>query len=169
MQPDESKRTAPGASDSIDLVTQTRSLRRKVIFWRRTAWLLFGGLGILAIIFWQRGEQHRRECRQSLAHYYRESQKLKLRTQPVELLEGEWRSMKCPPEMLSPYHYNLISRNWRTEPAEGEKIPLAVCRESHSLVFIQGRHVLFDDGHIEWRSESHMGDIVRAAERDDGK
>ena len=168
MQTDNSipARTGPKA-DSIDLVTQTRSLRRKVIFWRRTAWLLLGGLGIIAIILWQRGERHQRTCKLSLEHYYREAANLDLQAQPIGLMEAEWRTMKVPREMLSPYHYNLIALNWRTTPPAGEKLPLAVCRESHALIFDHGRHVLFSGGFVEWCSDDSLAEIVRAAESDD--
>ena len=170
MQESDAK-PGPGGQtpDSIDLVAQTRSLRRKMIFWRRIAWLLLGGIGIFALILWQRGELHRRACRTALAYYYAEAEKINLGSLPLETIETDWRALKAPPELMSPHHYNLIARNWRTQPAAGEKLPLAVCRDAHAVLFWQDRHVLYSGGGIEWISESRVHEIVQAALRDDGR
>jgi hypothetical protein len=158
-------------SDSMDLVTEARSLRRRLVFWRRTAWLALGIAGIVLLLMWQRGQQHQRSCRQSLEGHFREAQRRDLKRFPPELLEQEWRQM--PPtggEVLSAHHYNLIVRNWHTTPVPGEPLPMVVCDAPHAAIPFGRRNVLFYDGQtvtVQWLTESAAEPIIQAALRDD--
>lgn len=158
-------------TDSMDLVSQARSLRRKMVFWRRTAWLALGMAGIVLIILWQRGQQHRHVCEQSLRAYFREAQRLDLAKHPPELLEEEWRRINPPGgEMISAHHYNLIVRNWHTKPVAGELLPMAVCGESHASIPRACRNVLMYDGQqvkVFWMAHASLNEIIKSAERDD--
>lgn len=158
-------------SDSMDLVSQARSLRRKLVFWRRTAWLALGMAGIVLIILWQRGQQHRHACEQSIRAYFREAQRLDLTKHPPELLEEEWRRITPPGgEMISAHHYNLIVRNWHTTSVAGELLPMVVCGMPHASLPRACRNVLMYDGQqmkVYWMADASLNEIVKSAERDD--
>ncbi len=158
-------------SDSMDLVSQARSLRRKLVFWRRTAWLALGMACIVLIILWQRGQQHRHACEQSLRGYFREAMRRDLARQPREVLEEEWNRIAPPGgEMISAHHYNLIVRNWHTTPVAGELLPMAVCNVPHASIPRACRNVLMYDGQqvkVFWMADASLGEIIKSAERDD--
>lgn len=167
--------TTPGqpkpavGGDSMDLVTQTRQLRRKVTFWRRAAWLILGAAAVFVVVFWNRGETRRRECRESLGLYAEIAAEVHLSEQHVDILEAQWNEFEPPLRGSSPMHYDLIARNWMAAPKPGESIPLAVCRDRHITTFSIGRHVLMktEKGHrIVWLDEDAAEPIVEDARRD---
>lgn len=156
-------------NDSMDLVAQTRSLQKKVTFWRRLAWLLFGGVVVFGTIFYSRGETRRRECRESLQFYSQLAQKHNLAEQHPEILEQQWNQFEQAPTGTSPLHYDLIVRNWTQVPKDGESIPLAVCRDRHLTSFAIGRHVLMNttDGYrVVWISEDQAKPLLLQASQD---
>lgn len=158
-------------SDSMDMVSQARSLRRKVVFWRRMAWLALSMAGIVLIILWQRGQQHQHVCEQSMRAYFREALRRDLAKLPRELLEEEWRRLPPPGgEMITAQHYNLIVRNWHTTPIAGEPVPMAVCATPHASIPRACRNVLMYDGQqvkVFWMADASLNEIVKSAERDD--
>jgi len=152
-----------------DLVVETRMLRRKLNFWQRTVWLLLGAVVILGTVVWQRGELRRRECFQSLEYFAKLAHDNQLGRQDPAILEQQWQALEPGMAKLSPIHYDLIVQNWLATPKADEKLPLAVCRESHFLMLSRGRHVLFRDvmgEHIEWDPEDAAADIVAKALKD---
>jgi hypothetical protein len=152
-----------------DLVVETQMLRRKLNFWQRTVWLLVGAVVILGTVVWQRGELRRRECLQALQYYAEQARRDRLGRQDPAILEQQWQSLNPGPAKLSPIHYDLIVQNWLATPKADEKLPLAVCRESHFLMLSRGRHVLFRDPKgepVEWMSEDAAMDIVAQALKD---
>ena len=159
----------PLDADSMDLVAQTRHLRRKVTFWRRMAWMIFGAAAVFGIVFWNRGETRRRECRDTLEHYAEFAAQAKLGNQRPELLELQWNQFEQPVPGSSPVHYDLILHKWSAVPVPGEKIPLAVCRDRHITTLSIGRHVLMntDKGYrVVWMNEAEAETILRDARRD---
>lgn len=155
--------------DSMDLVAQTRALRRKVTFWRRTAWLVIGGAIVFGAVFYSRGETRRRECRESLDHYARMATRFNLAEQHPDILEQQWDEFEQLAGGTSPQHYDLIVRNWAKLPKAREQIPLAVCRDRHVTSVAIGRHVLMKtaDGHkLVWMAEEDASNIVREARGD---
>lgn len=161
-------RAPEGAMD--DLRNETRVLRRRVNFWQRTAWLLLGTLVIFATVIWQRGELRRRECAYALLDYGETALKRQLGSTSSEMLEAQWQALEPVNAKISPSHYDLIARNWQLTPKPGELIPLAVCREPHSLATSRGRHVLLRGVkpplQVEWRSEESVEPLVREAAAD---
>lgn len=156
-------------ADSRDLIAQTRALRRKVTFWRRTAWLLLGGAIVFGAVFYSRGETRRRECRESLEHYAKMATRFKLAEQHPDILEQQWDEFEQLAGGTSPQHYDLIVRNWAKLPKAGEQIPLAVCRDRHVTSVAIGRHVLMNtvEGHeLVWTAEEDAVNIVREARGD---
>jgi len=152
-----------------DLLNETRTLQRRVNFWQRTAWLLLGGVVIVGTIIWQRGELRRRECYQSLDYYAGLARRAQLGRQHPEILEQQWQSFDKGMVKLTAIHYDLIVQNWLATPKPGERLPLAVCRESHFLTLSLGRYVLFhgeDGDRIEWRSEEKAQELVGEAAKD---
>ena len=160
----------PRVPDTMDLVAQTRSLRRKLTFWRRAAWLILGGGAIFAAVVWNRGESHQRVCYAALDHYARLAIKSKLEDQRPEILEQQWQILDQGDTRISAIHYNLIVKNWLSTPKPGESLNLAVCREPHVTLLSQMRHLLrrTDAGiSIEWISDEAAAPIVAEALRDD--
>ena len=156
--------------DTMDLVAQTRSLRRKLTFWRRTVWMILGAGAIFAAILWNRGETHRRACHAAFDYYARLAIKSRLVGQQPEILEQQWQILDPGETRISAVHYNLIVRNWLAAPKVGESLDLAVCREPHFTLFSQMRHVLrrTDAGiNIEWIRDEAAAAIVAEALRDD--
>ena len=100
----------------MDLVAQTRSLRRKLVFWRRVAWLLLGGIVMVAAVVWNRGESHRRVCYQALETLDKLARDTKLSEQRPEILEEQWRSFDSGSTAIPSYHYDLIVHNWQANP-----------------------------------------------------
>lgn len=169
MDPTAGKGALPNDSDSMDLVSQTRSLRRKVTFWRRAAWMILGAAAVFLIVFWNRGETRRRECRASLQHYLELAHSAKLATQRADLIELHWNQFEPPTVGLSPMHFDLIVRNWGTLPKAGERIPLAICRDRHITTLSIGRHLLYATEKglaITWLDEEAAQEYVEDARRD---
>ncbi len=159
----------PAAADGLDLAAETQALRRKVTFWRRSAWLVLGGAALVGFIAWHRGEIRRRECFAALTHFAEVARDSKLSEQHPEILESFWQSFDPAPNGNSAMHYDLIVRNWAATPRPGDSLPLAVCRERHLSTTAKGRHVLMKtaDGYeIVWKSEDEVGEIVAEARRD---
>lgn len=155
--------------DADELLAETRSLRRRVEFWQRIVWLILGACVILTTVIWQRGELRSRECFQALLYYSGQARRLHLADQHPAIFEQQWQSLEAGPVKITPIHYDLIVENWKITPKPGEILPLAVCRDSHLLLFTQGRHVLLRDEngmHIEWRSEPDVRPIVDLAAKD---
>ena len=160
-------RMPDGAVD--DLLQETRVLKRRVNFWQRTAWLLLGALVIFGTVIWQRGELRRRECSYALHDYGETALKRSLGASATDLLESQWQALEPGNGKVSPSHYDLISKNWQLTPKVGERLPLAVCRETHTLAFSRGRHVLYrapDGLSIQWLSEQEAEPILREAMAD---
>jgi len=154
---------------SGDLIAETRSLRRRVEFWQRAVWLIVGAVVIVATVIWQRGEIRRRECYQSLESYAEEASRRRLSEQHPTIFEQQWQNLEKGQAKFSPFHYDLIVENWRINAKPGEVLPLAVCRDSHLLMFMQGRNVLLRDAEavrVEWRSELAAAEIVAKAAAD---
>jgi hypothetical protein len=160
----------PRVPDTMDLVAQTRSLRRKLTFWRRLAWLVLGAGAIFVAVLWNRGESHRRLCGAALDHYVKLADKSKLAGQRPEILEQQWQIMEQASTSNPTTHYNLIVKNWQVTPKPGEVLDLAVCREPHFTLLSQMRHVLRRDvsgPSIEWITDEQAAAIVAEAQRDD--
>lgn len=154
---------------SEDSLSQTQALRRKVIFWRRIAWLALGGASIVLLVIWTRGQTRRQECYAALKAYADMAWKLKLAEQHPSILEQQWQEFDQSALDLSPEHYDLIAKNWAVRPGPNEDIVLAVCRDPHLLVFSSGRHVLKRHGEgfiIEWLSEAEAAPIAAEARKD---
>ncbi len=150
-------------------LSQTQALRRKVIFWRRIAWLALGGASIVMLVIWTRGQTRRQECYAALKSYAEMARNLKLAEQHPSILEQQWQEFDQSTLDLSPEHYDLIAKNWAARPGPNEDIVLAVCRDPHLLVFSSGRHVLKRHGDgfiIEWLSESEAAPIAAEARKD---
>ena len=158
----------PRVDEPIDPNSQARALRRRLTFWRRTAWLLFG-IGVLVfVVTWHRGTVRRRECRQSLEWYARQAADSKLDQAPSEVLESHWRRLSKGEVNLSAGHYALIVQNWLQTPPPGESLPLAACRDPHVAIFTRGLHVLFRDEngtYIEWLAEDEAAPILARLRR----
>jgi hypothetical protein len=169
MEQTPDKTRTPRLPDSMDLTAQTRSLRRKLVFWRRTAWLLLGGIGIFLAVLLNRGMTHQRECFQSLRHYAELAMKTKLGDQNPEILEQQWQSLEMGTVRISPIHYDLIVANWISRPKPGESQPLAICRDAHFSLMGTHRHVLYRDEsgtRIEWMIDESTQHILQEALRD---
>jgi len=163
-EPDRSR-----ADDSSMLLAEARSLRRRLAFWRRTAWLLLGLVVLVLIVAWQRTTVRRRECRQSLEHYVEMAKSASLDHEPAEVLESQWQRFPKDSAALPAKHYALFVQNWLKSPGPDGSLPLAACRGSHAAVFTRGRHVLFrdEDGmHVKWLSEEDAAPYVARIQQD---
>jgi hypothetical protein len=172
MAQNEGELRLPESEDEPDVLAESRSLQRKLVFWRRAAGLLVGIAVVVLIVFWQRAELRRRTCADSLAYYAKLAQKAHLEKQPPGLLDAQWQSLDqmagAESKPVSPKHYSLIVENWGQTPRPGESLPLAVCNHTHLGLFAQGRNVLFRDAdgyHVEWLSEDRAAPILAAARR----
>ncbi len=146
----------PGAESEVHL------LRRRLTFWRRTAWLLAGTFLIVGFVVWQRGNNRRRDCSNALQHYAKLAESSKLAAEPEGVLEVEWQHLDEGSVHQSPTHYFLFVSNWTRVPQGDERLPLAICGSSHRLLFEQGRHVLFRNAEgfqIEWLSEEEAAPL----------
>ena len=168
IQTEGGPRVAEG-DDELDVIARSRTLQRKLVFWRRTAGLLFGLALVVLMVLWQRAELHRKACQDSLTRYAKLAQEAHLEDQPSRLLEAQWEGLGQEPgkdlRSFSPQHYSLIIENWGQKPLPGESLPLAVCRDPHLVLFAQGRYVLFLDSNgyrVEWLSEEQAAPIVAA-------
>jgi hypothetical protein len=159
----------PRETELDELRSETQSLRRRLNFWQRAAWLLVGCGVIVGTIIWQRGELRRRECANSLEYHASRAERIQLGSQSPDILEHQWQFMEQGLARAAPMHYDLIVHNWRTTPSGSESLPLAVCRESHFLALSRGRNVLRRVGdrfEIVWMSEEAVGPIVADAAKD---
>ena len=151
------------SDDSIE----SRTLRRKLVFWRRVAWSCIGIVLVIVMVLWQRGNARQQECRAALEHYAGFAQSGELASTSPALLRAQWDNQQGEATLhVSPSQYRLITGNWGIAPEPGKRIPLAVRRNALSLLFTKGRHVLFrdEDGyHVEWLSESEARPIVAQA------
>ena len=143
--------------------SESRRLRRRLTFWRSTAWLLAGVVVIAGFVAWERGNIRRRDCRVALLHYAKLAESSRLAAEPPELLELEWQHLDAGSMHLSPSHYVLLVPNWPRAPHGEERSPLAICVDPHSLLFTRGRHVLYRDAegyHVEWLSEEQAAPLL---------
>jgi hypothetical protein len=166
MNPAEDKLSRPRGDDELHDLAQSRSLRRKLVFWRRTAWLLFGIVVIIGVVFWQRAELHRRACGRTLEYYGRLAQKSQLEKEPARLLQLQWLHLEQGRQTYSPAHYALVIDNWNQTPQAGESLNLAICGDPHSTLIGEGRNVLVRDQsgyHVEWLKEESAKSIVATA------
>jgi hypothetical protein len=155
----------------MDLVAATRSLRRRVAFWRRAVWLLLGAAVIFAAILWNRGESHRRECYKSLDHFAKLAQHMRLSEAYRGFVEQQWQTLDPGNVRIGAIHYALITNNWLLRVQPGESIPLAVCREPHASLFGKSRHVLFREttgDRIEWMDDEQAQPYAVMAARSSG-
>jgi len=155
-------------NDLLDLRAQSQMLRRKVLFWKRTAWLLVGVVVVSIVVVWQRSEIRRRECRVAIERYAKLAHEQDLRLEPEVLIETQWQHLDQDSVHLSPSHYVLFVQNWLRIPSSDEPIPLAICADSHSTLMGSGRHVLFygPDGYrIEWLPETQAAELLRQVHR----
>ena len=160
----------PPGDDSVDLLTQTQSLRRKVVFWRRTAGIVLTTAALILIVAWNRGEVRRRECFDALKQLTTTAQRVKLTEQDPGILEDQWRQFATSEGGFTAAHYNLIVHNWAARLLPGEDLPLAVCRESHLSTFSRGRHVLHKTAgglKIIWMDEKVANNLALEAQKDD--
>ena len=156
--------------DEPDVVAESRSLQRKLIFWRRTAGMLLGMALVVGVVLWQRAEVQRQACAESLTYYAKLAHDTHLEEQPVRLLEAQWQTLnqlpKAEPRSTSPRHYSLLVDHWHQTPRAGESLPLAVCNYPHFGLLAKGRHVLYHDSngfHVEWVNEDIAAPIAAAA------
>ncbi len=169
MQNSHSDLKMTGAGDSVDLRTEARSLRRKVVFWRRAAFFLLGSVALFLVVAWQRTTVRRRECQQAITHFAEEARISKLDQVAVELLESQWEHLAKGPVKLEASHYEVFVQNWLQTPASGKSLPLAICRSSHPGILARGRHLLSRDErgmHIEWLAEEEAAPIAARTRRD---
>jgi uncharacterized membrane protein YedE/YeeE len=126
MEPSATNHPRPILPPTDDPIAETQALRRKVVFWRRVAWLAFGGAGIVMLVVWTRGETRRRDCFESLRHYADLARTNKLAEQHPEILEQQWQELEQAATGIPPEHYDLIVKNWTARPGSGEEPVLAV-------------------------------------------
>jgi len=152
-----------------DSIGETQALRRKVVFWRRVAGLALGGVGIVMLVVWTRGQTRQRECHDALLGYAEKARSANLAEQHPDILEQQWQEFEQNAKGIPADHYDLIVKNWvARQGPEGDPV-LAVCRDSHLLVFTSGRHVLKRHGDgfkIEWLSEEAAAPITAEARKD---
>ncbi|MBN2561362.1 MAG: hypothetical protein JXQ75_10580 [Phycisphaerae bacterium] len=157
--------------DSIAFYVEAQGLRRKLIFWRRAAWLLLGIALLISVVVWQRTTVRCRECRRALQHYAEMAHTHHLDQEPAEVLESQWQNFAKGPADLSAAHYALIVQNWLQTPPPGESLPLAICRDSHVGFFTRSRHVLFRDDAgrytIKTLTEDEASPILAQIRQDD--
>jgi len=157
------------AHDLIALSAEAQIRRRRRSFWRRVGWPMVGVVVVVVVVFWQWGLSRREACRQALKRYARLAEEEDLGTLPPQLLYQQWRSLPLGSAHQPASHYLLVTGNWLLSPGAGEKLPLAVCREPHWVLFVRGRHVLYrtaDGEHIEWVPEERVAAIVEEATKD---
>lgn len=160
----------PPGDDSVDLLTQTQSLRRKVIFWRRMVGLVFGLGAVILVVVWNRGETRRRECRVALKEFGALAEREKLAEQDPGILENQWQQLPPADNGISAAHYDLIVHNWIAKLLPAEELPLAVCRDSHMSTFERGRHVLLNTPggyNVVWMEERLAAKLAAEARKDD--
>jgi len=154
------------AHDLAALSAEAQARRRRRSFWRRVGWLLVGVVVVVGVVFWQRGLSRREACRLALKRYARLAEEEDLGTLPPQFLYQQWRSLPIGSAHQPASHYMLVTGNWLLSPGGGEKLPLAVCREPHWVLFVRGRHVLYRTAggeHIEWVPEERVTAIVEEA------
>lgn len=153
-----------GPSDEL---VESRTLRRKLIFWRRVAGSSIGIVLVIVMVLWQRGHARQQECRMALEYYAQFAQSGELAGTSPALLRAQWDNLRGEAVFrVSPSQYRLIIENWGITPTPGKQIPLAVRRNALSLLYTKGRHVLFRDEngyHVEWLSENEARPIVAKA------
>lgn len=168
MSEDRSDLNSRRVDDSMDVVAEARSLRRRLLFWRRSAYLLLGLALVIAVVLGHRTTIRCRECEQSLAHYAAEARRIGLAQQPLEVVVPTWADLDPANVGLSPSHYALFVHNWVQRPLPGEFVPLAICGDSHVRLFNRGRYVLFRDEqrtYIKWIDESEAGSLLKSLPR----
>jgi hypothetical protein len=121
---------------------ETQRLRRRVAFWRRMAGVLAGGIALVLFVAWNRSQVRRHECRASLELYALEAKEANLTAQHPGILEAQWQNLPPMSSGFAPQHYDLIVSNWAIEPGPDDRVPLAVCRDSHTALFSRGRNTL---------------------------
>jgi len=151
--------------DSVDLVTEARRLRRRLNFWRRVAWIAVSAVALVILVVWTRGKLRQDRCLASLKAYLEQAERLGFDNESPELLPLQWLELDVEPTHYPPDHYLLFVQNWLQRPAFGEKLPLAVCRESHPTLITRGRHVLRRTAagdEIVWLTEEQVAPIAEA-------
>jgi hypothetical protein len=166
----EGRNRPPPSDDEPDLLAESRSLQRRLVFWRRVAGLLVGLVAIVLIVLWQRAELRRRTCADSLAYYGKLADAAHLERQPARLLEAQWQTLDQAPgaerKIVPSSHYSLVVEDWGQTPRKGESLPLAICNHTHLGLLAQGRNVLYRDtngSHVEWLDEESAAPVVAAA------
>jgi hypothetical protein len=170
MKPDKARQPASLSNDELTLAAASRSLQRKLAFWRRAVWSVLGIVLIFAVVLWNRAGTHRRNCSGALEHYAQLAQDAHLEKESEQILKAQWQDLDrhsdAKPRVFPPSHYTLLVENWGQVPKEGESIPLAVCSSPHMLLFSYGRHVLYRDAkgfHVEWGDEEKVRPLIRKA------
>ncbi|HKQ49454.1 MAG TPA: hypothetical protein VJZ71_15390 [Phycisphaerae bacterium] len=169
MDPADLNRNRPTLASSEDAISETQALRRKVVFWRRVAWLALGGAALFLMVVWTRGQARQRECFDALTRFAEVALASQLSAQHPEILEQQWQSFEQISSGIAPDHYDLIVKNWASRQTPGEDLPLAVCRDSHLLLFSSGRHVLrrTESGfRVDWLDEKEATPIAAEARKD---
>lgn len=131
--------------------------------------MVLGTAFVIVAVVWNRYETRRRECRDTLASYAEMAKKSDLAHEHTGILEQQWQEFETPPNGNSPRHYDLIVLNWTVVPKEGEKVPLAICADTHLELLTRGRHVLFNTSEgfqIEWLPEEEAQPILEKALKD---
>jgi hypothetical protein len=162
--------TPTNTEDAEQLVAEARSLRRRLLFWKRLGFFVLGLALFLAFLSWQRTTIRCRECVEALQRYTGMAQQARLETSVAETLQSQWEHFARGPVKLDAAHYLLIPENWRQIPAAGESLPLAICRDSHVSFIARGRYVLYRDAQshitIKWLSEEEAAPILARAKRE---
>lgn len=169
MEPANPPRDKPTRDSPDDAIAETQALRRKVVFWRRVAWLAVGGAAIVMLVVWTRGQTRQGECSAALSHFAELASIHHLSEQHPAILEQQWQQFDTTVSSIPPEHYDLIVKNWVAAQNPGEDLVLAICRDSHLLLFSSGRHVLKRHGKsyaIEWLSEDAAAPIAAEARKD---
>lgn len=160
----------PRSVNELEAIAASRSLQRKLTFWRRMAWSLAGVAAICAAVLWSRSANHRHNCAAALEDYAQLAQDAHLEREAEQILREQWKNLhrqgggKLRPFL--PSHYSLIVENWGQIPQAGESLPLAVCSSPHLVLFSYGRHVLYRDAdgfHVKWVAEETAAPIVANA------
>ena len=160
--------TANG-NDTVDIAAQARSLRRKLLFWRRVLLFVVGVAIIVVLVAWQRTTIRMRECAQALQHYAELAKASTLELGPPEAFEAQWQRLPKDRLSVSASHYSPLVQNWVRRAGPGEALPLAVCRDSHVVFLTRGRHVLYRDDqrdYVKWISEEQAEDILKGIRSD---
>lgn len=168
MSDEPTTRATRPTDDSMDVVAEARSLRRRLLFWKRAAYLLLGLALVIAVVLGNRTTIRCRECEQALTHYAELVSKARLEQQPPEVVVSVWADLDPGEVALSPGHYALFVQNWFQPPGPEETRPLAMCGDSHVRLLNRGRHVLYRDAQrtfVRWVDEDEAQRLLKQIPR----